>query len=325
MPAQAVRSAGALLREARLERGLELVELAAQLKVSPRKLEALEADRHEDLQGPIFVRALVQSVCRVMRVDAAPILAGLPQAQPVQTEGLERVNNGLNRPFSASMSERASPLAGLRRHPGVLVLMGVFVLGAVVLSLLPSEWTEVARTELASAGTAGASQAATETPPEPVPAPPVAPIASERLPAGVLPASGPANMVTEHVTLPGQAASAAVAVASVPAVAPQAIAPVLAVVAPSPSAAPASAAVVAGGPAALQLSARQMSWVEVQDATGRTLIGRALAAGEKVELQGVVPLRLKVGNVAGTDVVFRGKPLKLSELTRDNVARLELK
>ena len=47
-------SAGAMLRAAREKRGLHIAALAASIKVSPRKLEALEADRYAELPDLTF-------------------------------------------------------------------------------------------------------------------------------------------------------------------------------------------------------------------------------------------------------------------------------
>ena len=96
---------------------------------------------------------------------------------------------------------------------------------------------------------------------------------------------------------------------------------------------PASAAAIAGsGPASadtgqgpLQVRARQASWVEVVDARSQVLVSRTLAAGEAVEFDVALPLRVKIGNASGTDLSFRGRPVDLNALARDNVARLELK
>jgi cytoskeleton protein RodZ len=44
-----------------------------------------------------------------------------------------------------------------------------------------------------------------------------------------------------------------------------------------------------------------------------------------VALDGAMPLRVKVGNAAGTQLSFRGVTVDLAASTRDNVARLELK
>lgn len=75
----------------------------------------------------------------------------------------------------------------------------------------------------------------------------------------------------------------------------------------------------------VQLHARAPSWVEVVDARSKVLIGRTLAAGEAVGLDGVLPLRVKIGNAKATELSFRGRPVDLEAVARDNVARLELK
>ena len=71
-------SAGALLRQYREAQGSKLDVLAQALRVSPAKLEALEADRLDELPDAMFARALTLAVCRQLKVDAAPVLALLP-------------------------------------------------------------------------------------------------------------------------------------------------------------------------------------------------------------------------------------------------------
>ena len=54
-------SAGALLRAAREKQGLHIAALAASIKVTPRKLDALEHDRWDELPDATFTRALAQA------------------------------------------------------------------------------------------------------------------------------------------------------------------------------------------------------------------------------------------------------------------------
>jgi cytoskeleton protein RodZ len=75
----------------------------------------------------------------------------------------------------------------------------------------------------------------------------------------------------------------------------------------------------------LSIRVSETSWIEVQDGRGTLLLSRSVQPGESVGLDGAPPLRLTVGNAAGTQLVFRGQPVDLSASTRDNVARLELK
>ncbi len=71
-------TAGALLRQLREDAGFKLDVLAQALRVSPAKLQALEADRLDDLPDAMFARALALAVCRQLKTDAAPVLALLP-------------------------------------------------------------------------------------------------------------------------------------------------------------------------------------------------------------------------------------------------------
>ena len=79
-----VMGAGQLLRQYRESAGLHIVALASALKVARAKLEALEADRLDDLPDVVFARALAMSCCRYLGKDAEPVLALMPghAAQP---------------------------------------------------------------------------------------------------------------------------------------------------------------------------------------------------------------------------------------------------
>jgi cytoskeleton protein RodZ len=106
--------------------------------------------------------------------------------------------------------------------------------------------------------------------------------------------------------------------------APAASAPVPA--AAATPAAPASTAAVAGAAPVLTLRARSSAtWIELQDGSGRLVISRLLQPDEVVTVdERQPPFKLKVGNAAVTEVVWRGQPLDLKAAARDNVARLEL-
>ena len=67
------------------------------------------------------------------------------------------------------------------------------------------------------------------------------------------------------------------------------------------------------------------SWVEVTDAKGVVAVRRLLAAGEAAGASGALPLRVVIGRVDATEVQVRGKPFDLRPVSRDNVARFEVK
>jgi cytoskeleton protein RodZ len=295
-------SAGAMLRAARERQGLHIAALAAAIKVTPRKLDALEHDRYDELPDIAFTRALAQTICRTLKIDAAPVLALLPHADPA---ALDHVGGSLNTPFRERPS-RDDPggLATAAIRPMVWAGAALMV-AALVLYLLPNGLWPAAPAN---------PPLATTVPVAPLPAPGASEPAAAEAINGAEPA---ATIVTTPVVPFAAAASAAPAPAAVASV-PAAAAPV---VAQSPTAAPASAPASAS---LLQLRADQASWIEARDARGQVLVSRVVQPGESVGVDGAMPIKLTIGNARATQVSLRGQPVDLGAATRDNVARLEV-
>jgi cytoskeleton protein RodZ len=285
--------AGALLRAARQQQGLHIAALAASIKVAPAKLEALETGRTHELPDATFTRALALTVCRVLKIDAAPVLALLPGAPP---GSLERMDSGLNTPFRERPG-RGDPAAWLPwRHP-LPWLAGLLLAAAVAFVLVPGE-AGLLPALPALPGLAGAAT-------------PVMPPSGAGGPAPV--ADGPLP-----VPVPGDAASAAV-VSPVPAAASGAASAVVKIAAAS-----ATQASLAATDAALVLRAVEATWVQATDSNGQTLMARLVPAGETVALTPALPVRLRIGNAKGTELLFRGQPVNLATTTRDNIANVTL-
>jgi cytoskeleton protein RodZ len=75
----------------------------------------------------------------------------------------------------------------------------------------------------------------------------------------------------------------------------------------------------------VQFTAAENTWIEVVDAKGHVLLSRTVVAGETVGLDGPLPMKVKIGNVHGTRLTLRGENVDLGPLSRDNIARFELK
>lgn len=289
-------TAGAWLRNARQQRGLHIAALAVMLKVPQAKLEALEADRYDLLPDATFARALATAMCRALKVDPAPVLALLPRTSE---QGFD-VRPGLNQPFR----ERGAggPIDG-----GALALLGrpvvwgalLLLVAAAAVYWVPAGWVSE-RESVASqpAFPASGVDAAASGAVEFVGAP-AAPVASQ----------AEAPLVTPPASAPLPARDITPAPASVP-VAPVASAPVKA------------AAAASGG--ALRVTATAETWIEVVDAQGQMLLSRVLGAGEQQEFSTAPSYKVRVGNVSGTRIEWRGAALDLASLAKDNVARLEL-
>src|SRR3972149_5688838 len=68
---------GAMLARARAERQLGIAEVAESLKYGVRQIEALEADDYGRLAGTTFVRGMIRSYAKMLRMDPAPVLNAL--------------------------------------------------------------------------------------------------------------------------------------------------------------------------------------------------------------------------------------------------------
>lgn len=279
------RSAGRALRRAREAQGLQIDALAASLKVSARKIELLEADRYDELPDATFTRALAQTLCRSLKVDAASVLAMLP---PASGHRIEQVSEGLNAPFR-DRSARFDGLAWetlLKAAWAPVLLLAL----AVLIWLLPEGSIQ------SGAGMIGDAAR------------------SMSLPKWSAPEGPPSPAVV------AEAPSATEPVVPQPAVETVFSAP------PLPGAGAASAAAHPLSPAGpLELRASAESWVEVKDARERILMSRSLQPGEAVTLDGALPMRVKIGNAAVTELRFRGALVDIVPMTSENIARIELK
>lgn len=94
-------TAGKMLCEAREAKGLTANSLASLMKVSLKKIEAIEADRLELLPDMVFARALALSICRHLKTDPDPILKQFP---PTLVHNLKSDESGINAPFRASQN-----------------------------------------------------------------------------------------------------------------------------------------------------------------------------------------------------------------------------
>lgn len=297
-------TAGSLLREARLARGMHIAALANAMKVAPQKLEALEADRFDELPGTAFTRALAQTVCRTLKVDPAPVLALLPAAPG---HGLEHMSRGINEPFRDRPGRQSPADLSFLKSPVRLGAIGLVVL-AIIVYLVPAGWMGERFDEISSR-TPSPPPATTEAGAPGVETTVIDTVVGGPATAPVLPAPGASDVPSAPAA---PAVPAIETVHSAPAEAAQA------------ASGPASA--VAATSAPLQLRATAESWVEVIDRRGVALFSRMLQPGETVGLDGAYPLRVKIGNAQATEVSFKGQRVDLTPLTsRDNVAKLELK
>lgn len=319
-------TAGMMLRSAREAAGLHVAALAVSMKIPVKKLEALEADRLDLLHDAVFVRALAASVCRSLKIDAAPILLKLPLNTAPKLNSDER---GINAPFHSPGDGAALPLPALLTRPSTLIFAGLVIAGIVVF-FMPAVTEPVVTGETVSqtkeplesnqgqlAGLSPSAQLLSSSHEQtPGTADTIARSSGEEVTAVIPPVvetpavkvalpPSPPHVATQIATVVDRAVGAA----SMPAV---------------PASRP-SSALVLPSTGTVVFKARGVTWVKVVDAKGVVQLSKTLAEGEVVGASGALPLSVVIGRVDATDVDIRGQSFNLAAVSRDNVARFEVK
>lgn len=308
----ASKTAGQMMREAREAQGLHVAALAVSLKVPVKKLEALEADRLDELPDAVFVRALASSVCRALKIDIKPVLAKLPG---LNTRVLDQVDKGVNVAFR-TRSDGPAPASLAHLNKPVVVGVMLLLLSAIVLILLPDFKSRsdassgVSTPSFANSSSVGISMGNAVNVP-------VLPVAADTATV-LISASASANSTSknESPTLATLTVTPSLSTPTVPS-------PTL-VLTPAANSAPA----IIPADAIVVFSATGETWIEVRDSSGKILLQRTLQAGEKtgVSPPGKGELAVIVGRANLTQVTLRGKAFDLTPVTsKDAVARFQVK
>lgn len=122
--AGAVPSLGLLLRKAREARGLSIDDVVQALKFSPRQVEALEADHLDSLPGSVFVRGLVRSYARFLKLDPEPLVGLLADSAPALPPDVRPPEN----------MGTAMPKGGVRQIPTLVALSILLLIAAAAMA-----------------------------------------------------------------------------------------------------------------------------------------------------------------------------------------------
>lgn len=302
---QSAMSAGQMLKQARLQAGVQLSALSEILKVPVRQLEALEADQYLIQQSPVFARGLASGVCRQLHIDPAPVLALLPKAisysetlSPRRHMDVAPAELGLM-PSSSDRSRRKALWAA--------VAMTLLIVGLIWLPG-PSQWG------LFDQGTIPPKSS------EPAPALPAVPAPN---PSPEPQASAPS--VSDAATLGG--------ISNVPF---EPVPPTI-TTSSAPSTGSGSAVIhsidlAKLGPLAAKTLASDLlfstssdSWLELRDGGNQVLWSGTLKPGSATRLQVPLPFSAVLGRADAVQVLVKGQAFDLKPYTKLNVARFEVK
>lgn len=355
-------SPGRLLRAARERHGWSQGDLAQQLKLLPRQIDAIERDDFAALPGAVFARGFVRNYARAVQLDPTPLMALLERALPVAATPVALVHAATldgtaAKPVFDPFPRRPKPVSRGLVASAVLVLaivgVALYLQHADAPVEAPAPTAEapvgVAPTSMSAQPPSVAADASIPSTSTDTAAPPTTGAGlADPTAAG---ASPPAGVATTSGDVPAATASDTVASTATPSLpgsrptpttpppasmSPATPIPVSPVVVPSavPAATPppltvtpiaASAAGSVAGPGELRLAFAHAAWVRVTDATGAKLFSGTAAAGSEQALRGTPPYSLVVGNAAHVTVSYDGRGVDLAPHTRENVARLQLR
>jgi cytoskeleton protein RodZ len=344
-------SAGAELRAAREASGLSIDDVAQQLKLAPRQVQALEDDDYASLPGRTFVRGFVRNYARFMQLDVDAVLGLLPDSDVAPA--LERptiIASG--RPMGELPADVPSGRSWTRWVIPLILAAIVAIAGVYEFRRQQNEAQRasvepgagapgVATPAAPGSGTSRAtlpnpltsdgappSSPGVDAPGGPAGSPPPAPAGAETTPPTSSPSSSaPPTSSTASAAPPSAPAAAAPPGSAAAQPASAAVQPASTTVQSASSAGPAAPGTAPGPSDAPQLvvTFKGRSWIQVRDRNGNTLIAENAQGGSTQSVTGPLPLDVVIGNARQVSATFRGQPVDLSPFVRGDVARLSLK
>lgn len=127
-PSSPLQSAGVVLSNERIKRGISIQEVADQIKLSRKQIEAIEADAYDRLPGPTFARGFVRNYARFLGLDPVPLLAWMDQNLPSTAVAAHPEPVAPAEP-QPEMPQRPAP--GSRKRGGGRLIGGLVLLAAV--------------------------------------------------------------------------------------------------------------------------------------------------------------------------------------------------
>lgn len=286
-------SLGLMLREAREQLGLNVADVAAQIKFAPRQIEALEADDYKHLPEAAFLRGFVRSYAKILHLDTQTLLDALPKTEP---DAAELMPAPVGVPFPVAHSPQRQNLILL----GAALLLAVVVVGFAVWHFTnPVKEAKVAKIE-----TPVSLPTEVESAPAPLP-----PKQNKVTPSVPVDAKAPPSMSAQQASGPPAKVGAAKTVV------------------PQAKTSDSSGDVEAiAESTTINLVFDEESWTEIRDKDGKILSSQVNPRGSELKLEGRLPLSLVIGHATTTHLYQDGEPVDLTSYvtSTNDVARLIL-
>lgn len=303
-------SPGAQLSERRQALNWSIEQVANQLNLAPRQIQAIESDNYAALPGMATARGFIRSYAKLLKVDAAPLLQIVAKEATVAEAALP-LRRAL--PATRFAESRLSPLGKSRLLPrvasAVMVLLilagGLFATQKIGMHSILPEFMQFGTgngsaimAPLGTLETTGKDALTIISD---------ADVDANKYPTSVTSSTAESNIALNEVVASGVTLAAR----------PMAVENAVVV--------PVARNLNGDGKDILTLKLREDSWVEIKHADDSTMVASLLKAGATESFRITGPVVMTVGNAVGVDATLRGKRVELKPDAKTNVARLKLK
>jgi len=293
-------SVGKTLRRARMELKLSLEDVSAAINVRVAQLQSIEDDRIDQLPGMTYAVGFVRSYADFVKLDAQQVVRDFKK----EHEGEDAAKTALKIPEPIDEDKLPSPM-----------VIGVAALAVVIVFILWSVFSDGGDVDV---------QTASDIPPPPVVGtasgmptladqqPLTSTTAEAASIAAGLPAAAPAqpatgaapaaNTDTPATATDAGAVSGTIGTPSEPATV--VVPPVVAAAPPQPVREPQIN--VRRGKTRVLLQAREKSWVQVSDGSGKVIYKKVMDKGEEFYVPDQRGMTLVTSNAGGLDVYVDG-------------------
>ncbi|WP_282167832.1 RodZ domain-containing protein [Shewanella japonica] len=306
---EAVSTAGMLLRTAREKKGLSIDAVATQLHLRPGIIEDIENDKFDNIASATYARGYAKNYAKYIEADVDAVHQCLAQQLPDETAAMQSFSRKTTREARDSRLTIVTYLI-------VLALLALLVVWWVQKDSMLSgiDLSKPTVEEVAAANVV--SQ--TEDLLEPEIDPNMAYVE-------------PADQLNEQAALQNeQSNNSDLPPSSVQPVEPASTDVVMLdnaqqnVVEPALQSASALVADNVAAQDAISMSFSADCWVNIVDATGKTIVDGVKGVDRVVEAQGVAPFKLILGAPQVVTLQFNGENVSLADFSEGSVARLTL-
>ena len=148
-------------------RGLSIAQVASRTKISPKQIEALEAEQYDRLPGGVFVRGYVRAVAPVVGLNPDEVAAALrSDVEPPEDRSFHTaLFDFMPGPPRLHLADEPDTDSGRSRGHTIVVLLAISAVLAVIL------WLGLERTLRPAGDPTIVGSAPAETPPAAPPTP----------------------------------------------------------------------------------------------------------------------------------------------------------